>query len=62
MSEARRRIKLRDQFAIWLGWQPRPLEHVEALYAEHHVHAPVDDAAHAAMLRRITLQSDEVER
>lgn len=55
MSEARRRIKLRDWIAERLGWQPRPLVEVEAPYAEWHVHAPVDEAAHEAMRRRIML-------
>lgn len=56
MTEARKRIKLRDRIAQLLGWQPRPLAEVEAPYAGACVHAPVDEAAHDAMLRRIRLE------
>jgi hypothetical protein len=56
MSEARKLIQLRDRIAQLLGWQPRPLAEVDSSYAVVNVHAPVDEAAHDAMLRRLRLE------
>lgn len=57
MTEARKRIKLRDWIAQRLGWHDRPLVEVDAPYAEAEVRAPLDRAAHDAMLRHIRLEN-----